>query len=78
MFSFIFCGVYYHEKLVFMMSKCPQCSKKAISEFKPFCSKRCADADLAAWITEKYRVATNDETKDSWGNLGEDDDENLH
>ena len=78
MFSFFFCGVYYQEKLVFIMSKCPQCSKKAISEFKPFCSKRCADADLTAWITEKYRVASNDDTRDSLINPDEDEDGNIH
>lgn len=36
--------------------KCPICSKPAIPEAKPFCSKRCKDVDLNRWFTESYRV----------------------
>ncbi len=35
---------------------CPMCGKPAVQRFKPFCSARCADADLGAWLTEGYRV----------------------
>ena len=36
--------------------KCPMCGKHRIQEFRPFCSKRCADLDLGRWFSEDYRV----------------------
>jgi len=41
--------------------KCPNCSKRAVLEFKPFCSKRCADLDLGKWLDGGYRIATEEE-----------------
>ena len=38
--------------------KCPICSKDNFEEFKPFCSKRCADIDLSRWASETYVVQT--------------------
>lgn len=35
---------------------CPICERKADPEFRPFCSKRCADIDLAKWMSGSYRV----------------------
>jgi len=41
--------------------KCPIC-KRSIPEgpsaaaFHPFCSKRCADADLGRWLTGSYAI----------------------
>jgi endogenous inhibitor of DNA gyrase (YacG/DUF329 family) len=39
---------------------CPHCGKvvewSPASVFRPFCSKRCKDIDLAAWASESYRV----------------------
>ncbi|WP_173584689.1 DNA gyrase inhibitor YacG [Acetobacter musti] len=42
-----------------MMSKkqvCPICGKPTVAEFRPFCSRRCADIDLGRWFSEDYRV----------------------
>lgn len=39
---------------------CPICRKPAVHEFRPFCSKRCADIDLGRWLTEDYRVPADD------------------
>ncbi|KCZ53686.1 hypothetical protein HY29_16240 [Hyphomonas beringensis] len=37
--------------------KCAQCRKKPISpEYRPFCSKRCADVDLSQWLTGGYAI----------------------
>ena len=36
--------------------KCPMCGKNRIQEFRPFCSKRCADLDLGRWFNEDYRM----------------------
>ncbi len=38
--------------------KCPLCKKPAQEAFRPFCSKRCADEDLGAWLNESYRFPT--------------------
>ena len=39
---------------------CPVCAKPASEEFRPFCSKRCADVDLGRWLNEDYRVPVED------------------
>ncbi len=36
--------------------KCPICGGATAAEFKPFCSKRCADADLARWLKGAYAI----------------------
>lgn len=36
--------------------RCPICGRPASVEFRPFCSKRCADVDLHRWLGEGYRV----------------------
>jgi len=33
------------------MISCPICARPSAPEFRPFCSKRCADIDLAKWLT---------------------------
>lgn len=35
---------------------CPICGKETVKPFRPFCSKRCADIDLAKWFNEEYTV----------------------
>lgn len=37
--------------------RCPSCGAPVQIEFRPFCSKRCANLDLAKWLNEDYRVA---------------------
>ncbi len=36
--------------------KCPQCSRPRTLEYRPFCSKRCADIDLARWLGGAYAI----------------------
>lgn len=36
---------------------CPMCDQPADAEYKPFCSKRCADLDLGKWFTGAYAIA---------------------
>lgn len=43
-----------------MALKCTICGKEAVAEFKPFCSKRCADVDLHRWLSGSYVVAGQD------------------
>lgn len=40
--------------------ECPICGKPAEAEYRPFCSKRCADIDLGRWLKEDYKVATEE------------------
>lgn len=35
---------------------CPICAKPADPEYRPFCSKRCADVDLQRWLTDGYAI----------------------
>ncbi|MEO1563666.1 MAG: DNA gyrase inhibitor YacG [Pseudomonadota bacterium] len=35
---------------------CPICDKETDKEYRPFCSKRCADIDLGKWLTEGYAI----------------------
>ena len=44
---------------------CPICGKKPDPAYRPFCSKRCADVDLARWLNGSYVIP---------GDYAEDDD----
>lgn len=35
---------------------CPICGKPVSADYRPFCSRRCADVDLGRWLTESYRI----------------------
>ncbi|MDP5086492.1 MAG: DNA gyrase inhibitor YacG [Yoonia sp.] len=35
---------------------CPICDKATETAFRPFCSKRCADIDLARWFSGGYAI----------------------
>ncbi len=35
---------------------CAICGQPAQLQYKPFCSKRCADVDLNRWLTGKYAI----------------------
>lgn len=39
---------------------CPICRRPAVADFRPFCSKRCADIDLNRWLTGVYAVPATD------------------
>ena len=40
--------------------KCPTCERPTETEFRPFCSKRCADVDLARWVNGSYAIPSRD------------------
>ncbi len=44
-----------------MTAKCLKCGKGTTERFRPFCSKRCADLDLAGWFGGQYRIETDEE-----------------
>ncbi|MGR3497964.1 MAG: DNA gyrase inhibitor YacG [Limimaricola soesokkakensis] len=39
---------------------CPICGKATVQAVRPFCSKRCADVDLARWLGGGYAVPSQD------------------
>lgn len=39
-----------------MSAKCPICGKPPIVDYRPFCSRRCADVDLQRWLVGAYAV----------------------
>ena len=52
---------------IILNTKCPVCGKPSTLEYKPFCSKKCADIDLNRWFKGSYIVHTNETpTEDDW------------
>ena len=39
---------------------CPICEKPTEKAYKPFCSRRCADVDLAKWMGGAYAIPSTD------------------
>jgi endogenous inhibitor of DNA gyrase (YacG/DUF329 family) len=35
---------------------CPICAKDSDPKYRPFCSRRCADVDLARWLNGSYAI----------------------
>ena len=46
------------------MATCPICKRPEEPEFRPFCSKRCADVDLAKWLTGAYAIPVAEDDAD--------------
>lgn len=51
---------------------CPICGKRAARPYAPFCSRRCADVDLARWLGGRYALPGAPLGKD-----GTDEDDDL-
>ena len=45
--------------------KCPICGKPTIAEYRPFCSRRCADVDLSRWLSGVYATPAQEEDERS-------------
>ncbi len=57
---------------------CPICKKKkSVKQYRPFCSKRCADIDLHHWLGEHYSTPAF-EPPDEWPENEDDDTSILH
>lgn len=39
---------------------CPICDRPTEKDYRPFCSKRCADRDLGKWLTGGYAIPAED------------------
>ena len=54
------------------MAICPICKKHpVVPEYRPFCSKRCADVDLQRWFTGGYAIPVRDDEPTDDGPGGE-------
>ncbi|MEL6549913.1 MAG: DNA gyrase inhibitor YacG [Pseudomonadota bacterium] len=42
------------------MARCPICNAETAPDWRPFCSRRCADVDLARWMGERYVLEGRD------------------
>ncbi len=40
---------------------CPICGEDTVTKFRPFCSARCANIDLARWLNGSYAVPSQRE-----------------
>mgnify|MGYP003596624232 CR=1 FL=1 len=56
---------------------CPICARPVQADFRPFCSKRCADVDLQRWLTGRYTIPADDgeDEAESSGRLPDDEGE---
>ncbi|MGF1455617.1 MAG: DNA gyrase inhibitor YacG [Alphaproteobacteria bacterium] len=57
---------------------CPICGKPREAAFAPFCSKRCADADLSKWFSESYTIPVPDDEMEAALEDGEDQERTVH
>jgi len=39
---------------------CPICADETVAQHRPFCSRRCADVDLAKWMNGSYAIPSRD------------------
>ena len=39
---------------------CPICGRARVHAFRPFCSRRCADVDLARWLGGVYAIPSDE------------------
>jgi len=51
--------------------RCPICRRPSEPNYRPFCSRRCADVDLARWLGGAYAIPEREEG----GSRGGDQDE---
>jgi endogenous inhibitor of DNA gyrase (YacG/DUF329 family) len=56
---------------------CPICGKPRDPRLRPFCSKRCADLDLARWLKGEYSIPGAPEGEEGPG-PGSDEPPEIH
>jgi endogenous inhibitor of DNA gyrase (YacG/DUF329 family) len=53
--------------------KCPICGKPSAPDFRPFCSRRCADVDLQRWLSGRYAIPAGEDEDGSDESAAEQD-----
>lgn len=51
-------------------ARCPICKRETAAEYRPFCSRRCADVDLSRWLGGVYAIPVTD-ADDEDGDAGD-------
>jgi len=51
---------------------CPNCGKPRVEQFRPFCSRRCADIDLHRWLGGAYAIPATEQDDDEPDEAGPD------
>ncbi|MEJ0026304.1 MAG: DNA gyrase inhibitor YacG [Rhizomicrobium sp.] len=54
--------------------QCPICGRPRDVQFRPFCSKRCADIDLMHWLKGEYTIPGAPASDENINDPYEDDD----
>ncbi len=54
-----------------MSASCPICRKPQSVDYRPFCSRRCADVDLQRWLVGAYAVPAEEEDESRADDSGE-------
>ena len=55
--------------------RCPMCGAAVRRDHRPFCSKRCAEADLLRWLSGSYRIPTDEPADPADDEQAAEDDE---
>lgn len=55
------------------MGRCPICGKPRMYTYRPFCSKRCANIDLARWMNGGYVIEGGNQDADEDGDSANSD-----
>jgi endogenous inhibitor of DNA gyrase (YacG/DUF329 family) len=55
--------------------RCPICGQPAVAEYRPFCSRRCANIDLGRWLEGRYAVPGEPVGADTAVELGPEDED---
>jgi endogenous inhibitor of DNA gyrase (YacG/DUF329 family) len=50
------------KQLAAVAGKCPICGRATVVEYRPFCSRRCADVDLSRWLGGAYAIPVTDDS----------------
>jgi endogenous inhibitor of DNA gyrase (YacG/DUF329 family) len=54
-------------------AQCPICRKPVAEQFRPFCSRRCADVDLHRWLGGLYAVPVTEDSDEDGTRLQEEE-----
>ena len=57
---------------------CPECRAPSAAGFRPFCSKRCADIDLARWLSGSYAIPAAELADDGQDDSPSETDDRVH
>jgi endogenous inhibitor of DNA gyrase (YacG/DUF329 family) len=52
------------------VGRCPICGAPYEAQYRPFCSRRCADVDLSRWLRGAYAIPVQGEDDEEDGSDG--------